>query len=74
MWMVSSVEILLMYSPHISGSLLDVSSIIVISRILFMPTGMYGVSKRCPSQQHFFICLDEKFMPALATGLTVLVD
>ena len=48
MWMVSSVEILLMYSPHISGSILDVSSIIVISRILFMP--------------------------ALATGLTVLVD
>lgn len=54
MWMVSPVEILLIYSPHISGSLLDVSSNIVISRIFFMPTGMYGVSKRCPSQQHFF--------------------
>jgi hypothetical protein len=36
--------------------------------------GMDGVSGRHPSQQLFFTRLDEKFMPALATGLTFLVD
>jgi hypothetical protein len=47
---------------------------IVASRAFCMPTGMYGVSVRRPSQQLFFTRLDEKFMPALATGLTFSVD
>jgi hypothetical protein len=47
---------------------------IVVSRTFCMPTGMYGVSVRRPSQQLFFTRLDEKFMPALATGLTFSVD
>ncbi len=47
---------------------------IMVSRTFCMPTGMYGVSLRRPSQQLFFTRLDEKFMPALATGLTASVD
>jgi hypothetical protein len=47
---------------------------IVVSRTFCMPTGMFGVSVKHPSQQLFLTRLDEKFMPALATGLTFSVD
>jgi hypothetical protein len=60
---------------HIVPALIRMSlEWIVVSRTFFMPTGTDGDSMRRPSQQFYFTRLDEKFMPALATGLTVSVD
>ena len=47
---------------------------IVVLKTFCLPTGRYGVSVRRPTQQLSFTRLDEKFMPALAAGLTFSVD
>jgi len=63
-----------LFDPHVAYSPWMFLERIVVSRTFCMPTGMYGVSLKHPSQQLFFTRLDEKFMPALATGLTFSVD
>jgi len=60
--------------PQVSCSLGKSLERIVVSWTFCMPTDMYVSSLRHPPQQRYFTRLDEKFMPALATGLTFLVD